>query len=97
MASVQVAGWRQLPSRLSGGRLQGSGWLAEHWVRQLGGRHLEGRQLVGVNWGRHFAEISKEIVPIGPQMGVCGANRSLRYVGFSLVQDAVVRSGGPWT
>jgi hypothetical protein len=49
------------------------------------------------NWGHHFAEISKEIVPIGPQMEVCRANRSLRYLGFSSVQGAVVRSGGPWT
>jgi hypothetical protein len=80
------------PDRISGGgRLETTALLAE-WGRQLGGRHLG-----GVNWGRHFAAISKEIVPIGPQMGVCGANRSLRYVGFSLVQGAVVRSGGPWT
>ena len=65
-----------------GGLLEAAGWLAE----QGGG-----------NWGHHFAEISKAIVPIDPQMGVCRADRSLRYLGFSSVQSALVRSGGPWT
>jgi hypothetical protein len=95
---MPAAGGCCSPERSSGGgRLEATAWLAEWGGNQAGGNWRGGRQLGGVNWGRHFAEISKEIVPIGPQMGVCGANRSLRYVGFSLVQSAVVRSGGPWT
>jgi len=81
---------------------EGAGWT------RMTGRSCWSQRLVAVglaarlagrgcgHWGHHFAEISKEIVPIDPQMGACRAKRSLRYLGFISAQGAVVRSGGPW-